>query len=640
MSSTTVIYRHANFRNRAQCTKSLQHSLRLKSNDFKELEWADELSDRVWIFSEKAPDGDQLKDISIADRLEIIDTIIDGEFGENTVPPAVRSNFNRYKNKLENKLGVAKELEDKTLFNELQFIYKNAPEDYAERINAIDGVKRKNQLLGMLGKYVDLSNQVKGTTSRNSAKIHEAFFKFPHQHGAVIEPKRAADCIRDFYAKHAPDYDVALLVVHDDERASNQQTGVHPHIFLSTQNNKTMKNDLNVQLRNEANKYLAANPTEIEVWNVAKQEHETKLVSRIEDHASGYAATKMQGIVIQDMFMAHVREHFPEFTIDFSKDRERKMKAWDDLYEDASVPKQQRSYNYHQFMTKKNQQLDKNLKQRKALNEKYRNENDKLKANSAQWDEAIKRKAGQAKKIDEANKLAATSAAEELTLLSNKKAELETSVANLAHSAKRADELKATNAKLQTEIDAKKREANAVATSIKEHNNKVVNLLSQVEMLNNSVVAKKAEYNAQAEQNKELAAKNAGLAITNTALKEEHAELTSKCKNLKAALGVIADHFELFMVKYRNLKQRIKESKPAMNDAQNALLKFEDAPEEAQRVMFAVVNDDKENDPVLNKDTSHSLLHKAMKDALPTSPPAQNTVAPKAPAKAKIYKGY
>ncbi len=581
MSSTTVIYRHANFRNRAQCTKSLQHSLRIKSNDFKELEWADELSDRVWIFSEKAPDGGQLKDISITDRLEIIDTIIDSEFGENTVSPTVRSNFNRYKNKLENKLGVAKELKDKTLYNELQFIYKNAPEDYAERINAIDGVKRKNQLLGMLGKYVDLSNQVKGTTTRNSAKVHEAFFKFPHQHGAVIEPKRAADCIRDFYAKHAPDYDVALLVVHDDERASNQKTGVHPHIFLSTKNNKTLKNDLKDQLRSEANKYLAANPTEIEVWNVAKQEHETKLVSRIEDHASGYAATKMQGIVIQDMFITHVREHFPEFSIDFSENRERKMKAWDDLYEDGTLSKQNKTYNYHQYLTKKNQQLEVNLKQRKALNKKYRDENDKLKAHSAKWSEAIKQKKAQAQKIDEANKLA--------------------------------------------------------TTSFREHNNKILSLSSRIDTLNNSIVSKKNEYNAQAKQNQELATKNAGLQIANTALNEEKTELTNKCKNLKAALSVIAEHFELFMARYRHLKQRIKESKPAMNDAQNALLKFENAPEEAKHVMFAVVNYDREDDPVLREDTSHSRLHKAMAAALPTSPPALNT---NAPTKVKIYKGY
>lgn len=601
MNSTTVIYRHVNFRNRAKCTKSLQHTLRIPSNEFKQLEWADELSDHVWIFSDKAPDGGQLKDISISDRHEIISNIIDGEFGENTVPPAVKSNFNRYKNKLEKKLGVAKELEDKTLFNELQFIYKNAPENYAERINAIDGVKRKNQLLGMLEKYVSLANEVKGTTSLSSAKIHEAFFKFPHQHGVVTEPKRVADCMRDFYAKHAPDYDVALLVVHDDERASNQQTGIHPHIFLSTQNNKTLKNDLKDQLRREANKYLAANPTEIEIWNADKQEHEIKLVSRIEDYVSGYAATKLQGIVVQDMFMAHVRDHFPELDINFSKNRERKMKAWDDLYEDASVPKQDRSYNYHQFMTEKNKQLSANLKQRKALNEKYRDENDKLKANLKQWNEAIQTKHKQASMLD----AAIDNAKLECALLSNKKAELETNVANLAHSAKRADELKATNAKLQTEIDAKKREANAVATSIKE-----------------------------------LASKNAGLQIANTALNEEKTELTNKCKNLKAALGVIADHFELFMAKYRHLKQRIKESKPAMNDAQNALLKFEDAPEEAKRVMFAVVNHDQEDDPVLKKDTSHSLLHKAMAEALPTSPPALNTNAPKAPAKVKIYKGY
>ncbi|WP_457836248.1 hypothetical protein, partial [Staphylococcus aureus] len=72
-------------------------------------------------------------------------------------------------------------------------IANDKPEDYRERINAIDGVKRKGQLIKMLDKYMTLAKKMEGASDHRESKIHEAFFKFPHQHGVKPDPQRMAE---------------------------------------------------------------------------------------------------------------------------------------------------------------------------------------------------------------------------------------------------------------------------------------------------------------------------------------------------------------------------------------------------------------------------------------------------------------
>ena len=395
MQKTTMIYRNASYQSRAKCAKSLSHSLRIKTNDFKKNEWVEDLTNNAWIFTPTLPNGMLLNGISEDAKNEFLSDILDGEFGTKSVSPEVKSDFNRYKHKLDKKIETVARMELPYLEEQLRYIKKHKPDDYRERIDSIEGVKRKNQLLGMLDKYVELAHKVDGTTNRSESKIHEAFFKFPHQHGVVPEPKRMADCIRSFYETNAPDYDIGLLVVHDDERSKDQTTGAHPHIFISTQNNQTGKRDLSSQLRRQANKWLEANPTQVQVWDEKNEMHVSKTVSNIDLNDKSYATTKLQGIIIQDMFMAHVRESFPELDVVWTQNRERTVKAFHSQYEDAKKPKADRTYNLdnmlHEQIEQKQQVI---LEQRSELDSVMRQKQD-AEYNTLQAEGKLKRVEGQ-----------------------------------------------------------------------------------------------------------------------------------------------------------------------------------------------------------------------------------------------------
>lgn len=367
MAFTTVIYRHANYSKRAKFYKTLAHSLRVKTSEFKPNEWVEELQDRNLIFDEKHPDGLRLDSIPFLNRINYINSFLSDEFDDAEATKEDKANFKRYEYKLKQKIAKSNADGDKYVAKALTHIANKKPQNYREIIEEIDGVKRKKQLLGMLDKYMDFASKVEGTTDQRQARVHEAFFKFPHKHGVKSDPKQMANCIRDFYAEIAPNHKVKLVVVHDDEREKNAATGTHPHIFLSTKDSKTGKRNLNVTLRNAANDYLAANPTKVQLWNAEKQVHETHRVTNIDTAVSGYAASKLQGVVLQDMFMAHVRKHFPDLSIGFSENRSRKIKAFNTQYEDAKKPKADREYNLNTFLSKTNDGLRMKMKKEAEL---------------------------------------------------------------------------------------------------------------------------------------------------------------------------------------------------------------------------------------------------------------------------------
>ncbi|MEZ8062071.1 MULTISPECIES: hypothetical protein [Vibrio] len=376
MIKTTMIYRHVNYRKSAALTKSLKHSLRIKSNKFKCNEWVDLLAENNWVFTENNPQGIRLSERSEEARSSFISQLISEEFAPKKIPTEVKSNYKKYEYKLNKKILSASSSGDEHLAEQLMLIRDRKPENYKEIIESISGVKRRNQLINMLDIFMDLSKKVEGCEDGRAAKMHEAFFKFPHRHGAVVEPKRMAECIRSFYAKYLPDYPIRLLVVHDDERSVDMKTGAHPHIFLSTKNSKTGKRDLCAAIRETANRYLRAKPTEVSLWNPETRRHEKQTISSIDSSlVGGLAASKIQGIIVQDMFMDHVRTNFQELDVRWTKSRVRKVMSFHRQYENAKKPKADRLYNLNQLLALHNQRL---VKEHKTRNEEKKLGNETL----------------------------------------------------------------------------------------------------------------------------------------------------------------------------------------------------------------------------------------------------------------------
>ena len=353
-----MIYRHVNYRKRAALKKSLMHSLRIKSNKFKSNEWVEQLAGKNWFFTESSPQGIKLNSQSEESRSAFIAKLISEEFAPKPVSTSVKSNYKKYEYKLNKKIQSVMEAGDEHLALKLTFIRDQKPQNYREIIESIERVKRRNQLLTLLDTFMDLSEKVKGSEDGRTAKMHEAFFKFPHRHGAVVEPKRMAECIRSFYEKYLPNYPIRLLVVHDDERSIDMETGTHPHIFLSTKNDKTGKRDLCSSLREAVSNYLRTKPTEVSLWNPHTRRHDKHTISSLDNPlVSGLAVSKIQGIVLQDMFMAHVRTKFQDLDVNWTQSRQRKVLSFHRQYENAKKPKADRLYNLNHLLELENQRL-------------------------------------------------------------------------------------------------------------------------------------------------------------------------------------------------------------------------------------------------------------------------------------------
>ncbi len=368
-----MIYRHVNYRKRAALKKSLMHSLRIKSNKFKSNEWVEQLAEKNWFFTEGSPQGFKLNSQSEENRSAFITKLISEEFSPKPVSTSIKSNYKKYEYKLNKKIRSVMEAGDDYLALQLTLIRDQKPQNYREIIESIEGVKRRNQLLTLLDTFMDLSEKVEGSEDGRTAKMHEAFFKFPHRHGAVVEPKRMAECIRSFYEKYLPNYPIRLLVVHDDERSIDMETGTHPHIFLSTKNNKTGKRDLCSSLREAVSNYLKTKPTEVSLWNPDTRRHDKHTISSLDNPlVSGLAVSKIQGIILQDMFMAHVRTKFQDLDVNWTQSRQRKVVSFHQQYENAKKPKADRLYNLNRLLELDYQRLK---NKRRTLIEK--NESDK-----------------------------------------------------------------------------------------------------------------------------------------------------------------------------------------------------------------------------------------------------------------------
>ena len=353
-----MIYRHVNYRKRAALKKSLMHSLRIKSNKFKSNEWIEQLVGKNWFFTEGSPQGFKLNSQSEESRSAFITKLISEEFAPKQVSASVKSNYKKYEYKLNKKIRSAMEAGDDYLARQLTLIRDQKPQNYRGMIESIEGVKRRNQLLTLLDTFMDLSEKVEGSDDGRTAKVHEAFFKFPHRHGAVVEPKRMAECIRSFYEKYLPNYPIRLLVVHDDERSIDMETGAHPHIFLSTKNRKTGKRDLCSALRQAVNNYLKAKPTEVSLWNPDTCRHDKHTISSLNSPlVGGLTTSKIQGMILQDMFMTHVRMKFQELDVKWTQSRQRKVVSFHRQYENAKKPKADRLYNLNQLLELENQRL-------------------------------------------------------------------------------------------------------------------------------------------------------------------------------------------------------------------------------------------------------------------------------------------
>lgn len=360
---TTFIYRHINYKNKAQIKRTLQHSLRIENTTYSAIEWNQNLTQkRALLLKQDTDNGTNklssiaMNDDSLNEREHILNTMID-ELFPLEASTKDKQDLTKYKDKLKKKI---KETDiDEPLHQILCDVLCNPSEsNFTQHINSLSGVKRKKQLLSMLTKYKQLHNLCKSSSDNRASKLHESFFKIPAHNGAVLSPQEIVSTLRSFYKKIAPHHEIKLTVFHDDERleTTKEFVGAHVHVFLSCKNNVTNKYDLNKTLKQYVNNYLQSNPINF-------VDEATSEIVKINSLNSTYRDSQIYGSVMQDLFFKHLQERKPDIKFGFTDERSNRFNQRVDKYVDAKKRKSDRKFNYFNAIQKELINIKNELKQ-------------------------------------------------------------------------------------------------------------------------------------------------------------------------------------------------------------------------------------------------------------------------------------
>lgn len=123
-------------------------------------------------------------------------------------------------------------------------------------------MQRKNQRMNMLKTYLNAHNQLRDRPCANAVYLQEGIFKIPHQWDVnqnTLDLEEYMRFTEKFLKAHFPEYPILAIVGHDDERTPEQQTGHHPHYFLSGKNAETGEYDLHKRQIKVVNAFIQQN---------------------------------------------------------------------------------------------------------------------------------------------------------------------------------------------------------------------------------------------------------------------------------------------------------------------------------------------------------------------------------------------
>ncbi|MFC5081050.1 hypothetical protein VTH8203_03513 [Vibrio thalassae] len=101
-------------------------------------------------------------------------------------------------------------------------------------------IRRKSQRLNAVSKFIQAHNQLVGEKpTQNVTHLQEGVIKVSSEWQVThhdIAPYEWFNLVECFLTKHFPQYNIKLMVVHDDEREVDKQRCAHIHYYLDGQN--------------------------------------------------------------------------------------------------------------------------------------------------------------------------------------------------------------------------------------------------------------------------------------------------------------------------------------------------------------------------------------------------------------------
>ena len=350
---TSMIFKTLNYTNeikkvstnghggRRQLFKSLRHSLRIPASQPKKLEWFDEQShlNLIWL---PETGTTKLDDYPKEQREALLAKIAD-EAEAPTIVNDNRSELLELRSKLKNKVKNAskKERDESSIIAFQNILNAKGVVDMEQVLSDLDQfeIQRKAQKLDTARKFLECHNEIergpKALIRKNQAVIQEAFFKFPSKNEVSgISAEGRIDLIKDFYQQVFPDYPIHFIVLHGDEDVNLKDHSDHPHIFISTKNNKTGRYDLRETQIKKVNSYLK------------KHRPETDSISSTPD----FLESQLLFGYLQDMFYAYTNNRLLKNTPYKAKKHEKTQEHMNKLRYingEAKKPKSERVFNLH-----------------------------------------------------------------------------------------------------------------------------------------------------------------------------------------------------------------------------------------------------------------------------------------------------
>ncbi|NMX96685.1 hypothetical protein HBO43_08745 [Pseudomonas veronii] len=245
MQKITILKRDENYSNIAGLSSSLEHSLRIRTKDFDNLVYDDELSKNNKIFYKNELKTGNNKD----DNQEIFDEIlskIKSEVNANTKTDYEKveaEKQRKFKHKLMKFVSEADENIKDYVLNAIDDFKKFDSEQYKTLLES-KNVKRINEKVNCLRSHCDLAEKLQASKLKklksDTNVVKEVILVIPKKNDIDVSEKTSDFLLQtaiEYYKENHPDNEILVGFSHSDESTN------HCHLFINMKNLKTNEYD-------------------------------------------------------------------------------------------------------------------------------------------------------------------------------------------------------------------------------------------------------------------------------------------------------------------------------------------------------------------------------------------------------------
>lgn len=233
-----------------------------------------------------------------------------------------------------------------------------------QKIKPMDAFqKENNKLVNLREKQKDFK------IDKNRGLIQESFLKFPQMPNGTISKEKHTEILESYFTENYPDYKIKGSFFHGDEKSLNENmedSGNHPHIFVSCKNSKTGKYTLIKEQKLKAIEHIKKNQkkfpgidpdklkTSYKYHKSPRNENgditgavspEKKAENREMSRYMKALGIANQALILEHGQRALKNEGIELFRNEYKTEAEKKRK--DDFEKDSKVPKHLREKNSH-----------------------------------------------------------------------------------------------------------------------------------------------------------------------------------------------------------------------------------------------------------------------------------------------------